>query len=91
MPLIDKDQTKANPIRLDPVAPIPKYIERIPKYPAEEIVTTENRSVIKPIHLEAIFWFTIVTIECFCLRLYFSIKFCSFSKALTTYAPVIVS
>lgn len=50
---------------LGPAAPISKETEATPKKPAAAMVTTENKSVIRPIHLEVIFWLTVVTIECF--------------------------
>lgn len=55
MPLICKDHTKDKPIRLEADGPIFATIETTPKYPAAAIVTTANKSVINPIHLDAIF------------------------------------
>ena len=58
MELICKDQTKARPIRFALLAPMLMTTEMTPKYPAAAIVMMENKSVIRLIHLVAIFWFT---------------------------------
>lgn len=55
MPLICKDHTKDKPIRFEADGPIFATTETTPKYPADAIVITENKSVINPIHLDVIF------------------------------------
>ena len=53
--LICKDQTKAKPIKFVLLDPILITTEITPKYPAAAIVTMENKSVIRLIHLVAMF------------------------------------
>ena len=61
IPLIFKDQTRANPTKLLLAVPRSITLERTPKYPVAAIVTTEKRSVTILIHLEHIFWLTMQT------------------------------
>lgn len=53
--LICKLQTSDNPIKLVLSVPILAIVVITPKYPAAAIVTTENKSVTKLIHLVVIF------------------------------------